>query len=186
MEKKKLTALTIVHCILVVAALALDCITLIKYAAIMSFEMKATIGLATIGLVAALIYILLGCTKKASGLYKLYMVMYVLACIFSIGGITKYGNAEVADLMLRLAIFAILIILAFRPDNGKAISYILAGILVLAALAHILYAVFGLSAYETEKVTYVIMQRIAEFMLASTAGFMVVEKYADKTARGTD
>ena len=183
--KSKLTALTIVHCILVAVALVLDCITLIKYAAFMTFAMKATIVLSIVGMLAAFGYILLGYSKKAAGLYKTYIIMYILACVISMCGITKYGNAEIADLMLKLVIFTILIILAFRTDNGKTASYILAGVLVLAALGQILYAVFGFAAYPQEKVSYAIMHRIAEFMLASTAGVMVMAKYTDKAERGT-
>lgn len=186
MEKKKKTALTIPHCILMVAALVLNCITLAKYAAVMGFAMKAVIVTSVVGILAALGYILLGYSKKAAGLYKLYMVMYILVCVFSLVGISKYGNGEVVDLLLRLVIFTILIILAFWTNNGKTASYILVGVLVLAALGHILYAVFGMSAYPQENVAYVLMERIAEFMLASTAGVMVLAKYADKTARGTN
>ncbi len=186
MEKKKKTALTIPHCILMVAAVVLDCVALGKYTAEMSLEMKAVIVTSVVAMLAALGYILLGYSKKAAGLYKLYMALYILVCVLKMVGIAKYGNGEVVDLLLRIVIFAILIILAFWTNNGKTASYILVGILVLAALGQILYAVFCFGAYPQAKVSYGLMARIAEFMLATSAGVMVLAKYADKTARGTN
>ena len=185
MEKKKKTALTIPHCILMAAAVVLDCVTLGKFAPVMSFAIKAVIVTSVVAMLAALGYILLGYSKKAAGLYKLYMAMYILVCVFSLIGISKYGNGEVVELILRIAIFAILIILAFWTNNGKTASYILGGVLVLCSVGLILCVVFGVGGYTADQASYLLMELIAEFMLASTAGVMILAKYADKTARGT-
>lgn len=184
MDKKKKTALTIPHCILMVAALVLDCVALGKFASLMNFAMKAVIVTSVVAMLAALGYILLGYSKKAAGLYKLFMAMYILVCVFSMVGITSVGNGDVVAILLRLVIFAVLIILAFWTNNGKTASYILAAVIVLAAVARILYILF--SANTQNVGAFLLMESIAEFMLASTAGVMVMAKYADKTARGTN
>lgn len=184
METKKKTALTIPHCILMVAALVLDCIALGKFAAEMNFAMKAVIVTSVVAMLAALGYILLGYSKKAAGLYKLYMALYILLCVFSMVGISTVSNGDVVAILLRVVIFAVLIILAFWTNNGKTASYILAGVLVLAAVGRILNILF--STYAQNMGAYLLMESIAEFMLATTAGVMVMAKYADKTARGTN
>jgi len=184
MEKKKKIALIIPNCILILAALVLECYALAMFEA--DGLVKGVIVCSVVALLAVFAYVLLGYTKKAAGLYKIFMVLFLLSSILALVESARYDVFSLLPLLLGVVVSAILVVLTFWANVGKKGSFILSALLLVCEIVLVLWSMLVLPNIMPAIQQSIFFNSLAALVMALTAGVMVLAKYADKAARGRD
>ena len=143
-----------------------------------------------IALSAGITYILERYGKRAASVYKAFMLLTAVSCVFyAITAVSRMNAAELsvgaASVFLRTILpmalkLILLLVLAFGKDLGKRNTWIVFGvILVLDVIYSVLWIIPGEQALV--RVTTI----FARLAMTGTIGLAIRGKYADKDARGT-
>ena len=130
-------------------------------------------------LVCGIIYLLSGYSKKAAGYYKAFIV---LAAVFNAVTVyTTYAAQGFGAGFIMLSVKVLLMLaLAFWPNLGKTLTWILFAIIVVIDL------LFGiLFGSDSSVAVYRLIIVISKLVMDGTIGFAIRGKYQDKAARGT-
>ena len=188
MENKKYLPIKIVHLILMVASIVLYAITLISF----SKERPVLNNISTVANIVAMtvgiIYLAYGYRKKASLYYKLFMWLFVISTIFQYVAIYQDAvTGPVHITFIKFITFALVVLLAGAKDYGVVKSNIIS----LTIIALNIYTLVDSCVAASDvfiktglSVQPLIFTSIGQFVLASTAAFMVCGKYLDKEFRG--
>ena len=143
-----------------------------------------------IALSAGITYILERYGKRAASVYKAFMLLAAVSCVFYAVTATFRMNAAEQTIgtvsvflraILPMAIkLILLLVLAFGKDLGKRNTWIVFGvILVLDVLYSVLWIIPG------EQALIRITTVFARLAMTGTIGLAIKGKYDDKDARGT-
>lgn len=184
--KKETKAFTflIVHCIVMVTAIALSAYWLINSAPAVTLAqwlLKAKYIVEIIALLLGNVYFTVGYKKNAHMSYKCYMAFYGLSIMISIISIIMSEKIDLISLVITAALFATAIILAAAKDLGKKKSYSLGLELIIFSAALFVCMWLDKGFIDME----LVYMNISGIMLATTTQLMIMGKYYDKELRGT-
>jgi hypothetical protein len=149
----------------------------------------------TLAMCLGMVYILKGCSKQAAGFYKAFIACTAFSLI---GGILSNlfsilsGNQLIASnavsafrLVVLLAVFVLLLILAFAKDLGKRRTWIIYYIILALTIILIFPGLTGSATNGKYDVGLAVAFHISAIILIGTIGLAIRGKYADKDARET-
>ena len=185
-DQKKNLPIRIVNIALIAVAIILYIYLFIdiRYAPVTTFLSLLANILNIMALASGLIYIAKGYKKNAAADYKIFMWLLVAAEVVDNTYIITLGGYSVINTVLALLTVVLFTLLAGANDYGKKnTSFIIVALLAVRVINFIL--LFTLETNLGNLQTPVVIDNIGQIILADTAGFMVLGKYADKEERGT-
>ncbi len=190
MANKRFSWLRIINTILLAAVFILCLVTCTKINDAQtagSTDSMVWIRLLTdlITVATGLMYLFFGYRKRAALYFKLFMGFFALSQALLLSDLLADPMAQPFYFgIVYLLSFAAVLILSFGKDLGKGISLTLIGMLVIGGAVVLVMTLFLLddfapSAFEA------VTRGVTNFLLAVTAGSMVLAKYLDKAERGS-
>ena len=149
-------------------------------------------GVNIAALLSGILYILKGCTKKAALYYKVFLVLSAVSGIMTAAASAFRiieASQEGEQIAVHLALTAILpmavktillLVLAFRKNLGKSVSWIIFGIILAIDL---IYSPLWISPASLAVVR--VTMTLSRLIMTVTIGMAIRSKYADKKERGT-
>ena len=190
MEQKKHLPLKIVNSILLLASLVLCVIAMIKNPADTSALgtnplVPVCDVLKILTLAFGLVYMLMNYSKSAHIVYKCFFAALFFATFMQVVAMMLHpASFSIYNSVLNLIPIAAIAVLATAKDLGKKNTLLLTLVFVLCRLVLLIDYIINISHFGTAAIG-MLSGGIANFLVALTAGIMVIGKYMDKTERGT-
>lgn len=170
--------LSIINIVLLLAALAVAIWGLIGFECPPGFKWALLISI--FALVCGFAYSCMGFSKSAAAFYMLFMALLAIACVINAVAISKSGTNSLGMIM-QIIVFVVVIALAVRDNTGKKASTIMMILMVAAQVVLLISTLAMGSSFGAQQ-----LFTIDSLLLVLTAASMVIAKYRDKTARGTN
>ena len=143
-------------------------------------------GILVIGLLAGLVYLYTGSVKGSAKYYKVFMIIYAIELVYSVvagicysNALAAWGAADIIGLVLTAVSAVCIIVLAFGKDLGKKKSVLFALLNLILVCVNTLIGIFVFGNLASHYSIY-----IGNVILAVVTFLFVLNKYADKKARG--
>ena len=192
METKKLSALTIVHLIIMVVVFILSCVSACiifsgnipeGYEVVTQAHKNAAFitgfshTMNALALICGIVYMLKGSSKNVAGLYKAFLLLVMLGLALRMASRFFFPGFDLsAGLMIGSVLM--LLILIFAKDLGRTRSWCVFYVLLALDL------IVAILTFDGREALSSIASGLTRLVLDGTIGLAIRAKYADKAARG--
>ena len=184
MEAKKKAGLIIIIALIVIAFF-MQIVSLIRSEVLVTDRLLN--GALIVGLLSALLYACAGYEKNVAKYYKVFMMIYAAAMVYSVVAGILYASAHgiskpviLASSIPTVIASLLAIFLAFIKNLGKKLSTMFATLILILVCCALLYRVIVLGDFAPYYSIY-----IGNVILTVMVFLFVKNKYADKDRRGT-
>lgn len=174
-SNKGLTAINIVF---LLAALAVAIWGLVGFECTAGFKWALLISI--FALVFGFAYSCKGFSKSAAPFYMLFMALLAIACVINAVAISKSG-ANSLGMIMQIIVFITVIVFAVRDNTGRKASTVMMILMVAAQIVLVISTLVAGGTFGAPQ-----LFTIDSLLLVLTAATMVIAKYRDKKARGTN
>lgn len=178
--------ISIIHILLMVVLLIMNIMILIDNHAVMA--MKVCTALCIVTIVFSSLYVLGGSGKNVAKYYKLFTIAFVATEFVAFVGVA-YVNDDLTRILVSAIILALIIILAIGKDYGKELSLTICVLLIIVSCIKTIYCIYNFPATHIDNTVLtrlVWMHNISSSVLSFLPLVMTIEKYIDKSKRGSN
>ena len=143
-----------------------------------------------LAMIAALVYVFGGFKKRGAKYYSLFIYLFALSefvsIIFAASIAEEDTSKSLVGVILRVALFGILLVLASAKDLGKTKTYTLGIILLVTDLVMFIASlVMNFTGNGSSTGVIFAIRTGSNLFLSFSLLVMMIEKYADKASRGS-
>lgn len=177
--------ISITHIILMAILLLMNIQIIFDGRAVM--PMKITAVLCILSIASSTIYVLGGSGKNVAKYYKLFAILFALTEFIAFIGVA-YVNNDLMRILVSAIILALVIILAVGKDYGRELSLSICVMLIIVTVVKMIYCLYNVPISSLDGATLsslAFMHNVSSVVLSIIPLLMTIEKYIDKSQRGS-
>lgn len=183
-EKMK-KSISIAHVALMAILLFMNIQILINGYAIAA--MKITAVLCILSIASSTMYVLGGSGKNVAKYYKLFTALFAVTEFVAFIGVA-YVNNDLMRILVSAIILGLEIVLAVGKDLGRELSLSICAVLIIVTVIKTIYCLYNIPVFAGSGVSLsspAFMHNISSVVLSIIPLLMTIEKYIDKSQRGS-